>query len=144
MYYFELGYDLYDAYIDGPEWKEIKDIFFQSGTPYRCRLCHETKHLNVHKRSYAYLEPAFFRKIVRNKKLLRKILVYLCKRCNTLVHFYKKNQKVPLDYLFLYDRELRLYWRVDMVLYRTVRTTRRVVLWLWYSYQVKQKRRSLY
>lgn len=145
MHYSDLGFDNYDDYIASPEWQEIRDMKYHSGDPYRCRICHSRRSLSLHKRTYYDLTPAFFYWLLKNnKRLFRKILVYLCKRCNTLVHFYdgnKQKRKVPLDYVFLWDREQQLYWRPDMVVVRFFRTTDRFIKWLYYSYKIGDKTR---
>lgn len=149
MYYKELNYDTYDEYLNGNEWKEIRDIFYLSGVKYRCTICFARKKLLVHKRSYYYLTPKFFRIIARtNKKLLTKILSYKCSRCNSLCHFYDKQKKKPveLDYLFLWEREKKIYWRVDMVVVRLFRTTESALKWIYYSYKTwgrESKRKNL-
>jgi hypothetical protein len=148
MHFSQLGYDSYDEYIDSPEWREIRDMYYSSGVAYRCRVCHSRKSLRLHKRTYYDLTPKFFYYLLKNnKRLFNKILEYLCSRCNTLIHFYdgrKQKKKVPLDYLFLWDREQRIYWRVDMVIRRSIRSFFRFFVWMYYSYTLRQNKRRNY
>lgn len=119
MHYQELQYDSYDEYLNGIEWKKIKNIFYYSGVPYRCRICHTRKKLLVHKRSYAYLTPYSFLLLRKKReKMFFKILVYLCHPCNEKVHFTKTHEKVPLDYLFLWEQEQSIYWQPGMMIRR--------------------------
>lgn len=136
MYYDRLGYDSYDDYLNGPEWQEIRDIFYHSGAKYRCRICHVRKSLLVHKRTYYMLRPRFFKSI--SNKWLHRILVYLCPRCNSLIHFYNKKEKVPLDYLFLWEREKEIYWRGSMIIRRGFRSTISALRWMRYSYRIER------
>jgi hypothetical protein len=39
MYYSELGYGDYDDYLVGPEWKAIKEFYFQYRRRYECDIC---------------------------------------------------------------------------------------------------------
>ncbi len=120
MYYTDLNYDSYDEYLKGPEWEEIHDIFYQKGGEYRCRICWGKKGLILHKRSYFHLTPEFFR--VADKKWLRMVLVWLCEKHNNQIHFYKKDEKVPLDYLFLWERERGVYKRPLNIIRRVLRS----------------------
>lgn len=122
MYFTDLNYDNYDDYLKGREWEEIHEIFYQRGGPYKCRLCGVRKSLVLHKRSYYFLTQDFFKKA--DKKWLNKVLVWLCVPCNKKVHFYNDKDRVPLDYLYLWDREQHLFKRVD---YR-LRRLRRMLL----------------
>lgn len=134
MYYSELQYDSYDEYLDGQQWQEIKALYYHSGVLYRCRICHKRRGLLLHKRSYAYLTPEKY--LNMKDKMIRKILVYLCHRCNELIHFYKKGDKVPLDYLFLYEREQEIYYRWQFFVIRFFRDIWQVIRWFYYSYKL--------
>jgi hypothetical protein len=142
MKYQALGYDTYDDYLNGEEWQEIRDYFYSLNTPYRCRVCHRNKKLLVHKRTYYALHPSFFKSL--SKRMIRKILVYLCVPCNDLVHFYdgrKKKKAVPLDYVFLWDREQVIFFRPDRVMQRLARSLYYFLKWLHSSYWVELKAR---
>lgn len=138
MYFTELGYDTYDEFLKGPHWQELRDAYYALRIKYWCRICHSRMRIKVHKRSYVYLDLAFFRK---RPRLLRKAMVYLCEKCNHKVHFYNKHEKVPLDFLTLYDREQELYWRIDNVILRNVRTFANIVKWVWFSYKLGRVKR---
>ncbi len=109
MHYSELNYDSYDKYLQGPEWQEIHDIFFDRGGKYQCKICHSKEKLILHKRTYYSLRPEFFKDM--DDKWLRKFFVWLCIKHNTEIHFYNKEEKVPLDHLFLSERENEIYKR---------------------------------
>lgn len=108
MYFYDLGYKSYEEYLKGPEWRVIKEYFYQEHrTRYECRICLERQGLRPHHRSYYCLTPIEFMKLP--KKIRNMMLVYLCQRCNDKVHFYRDGTKVPLDYMFLWDREEEVY-----------------------------------
>lgn len=138
MYYTELGYDSYDEYLAGEEWHQIRSFFYSLKTPYRCKLCHKRDDLLVHKRSYFHLTPEAFKQL--KPSFIKKILVYFCHRCNHLVHF-QKGKKVPLDYLYLWEREKQLYFRLDMVIRRLGRDIWGVLAWIVYSFNITSKPR---
>lgn len=151
MQYQVLGYDTYDEFLTGVEWEEIRNFYYHSGVAYRCRTCHKTKDLRLHKRSYYNLTPKFYKWLFYHKrKLFFKFLVYLCPHCNTLIHFYdgkKLMQKVPLDYIFLWDREQQIYWRIDKITMRFLRTIWREGLhsgkWLATAYRVAPQKKRM-
>lgn len=132
------SYDNYDDYLQG-EWQAIHEYIYQLRLfPYRCRVCFVKKALLLHKRSYGELTLAGIKKL--SKRMLKKIFVWLCHRCNSLIHFYTDKQKVPLDYLFLWEREKRVWIRPDMVIRRAYRGTWYIIRWFRYSYSIKKKR----
>jgi hypothetical protein len=139
MHYQDLGYDTYDDYLSGPEWKEIRNFFYSLSAKYRCRICHVRRDLLVHKRSYYYLQPEAFKSLAI--KYVRRILVYLCPRCNRLVHYYnyKKNQRVPLDHLFLIEREQAIFWRIDMIFRRLGRDIWSFFAWVVHTYPPRDR-----
>ena len=141
MYFKDLGYDSYDEYLNGVEWGQIRDIFYKNSGKYRCRICHAKKQLIVHKRTYYYLQPEFFKQM--DKAWLNKILVYLCDKHNREVHFYDRRQKVPLDYLFLAEREHEIYKRPINVFWRLYRDLGDVWIWIresYYPHKLKRRR----
>lgn len=140
MHFNELGYDSYDEFLEGKEWAEMRNAYYALKVGYRCRICHSRMRIKVHKRSYVYLQLSFFKK---RKRLFKKVMVYLCEKCNQKVHFYNKNDKVPLDYLTLWDREQELYWRIDNMLLRMIRTTWRITKRLFLSYRLGSRKRGL-
>lgn len=145
MHFSELGFDTYDEYIAGEEWQTIREMKYKSGDPYRCRLCWGRRELRLHKRTYYDLTPEFFYFLLKNnRRIYNKILVWLCPRCNTLVHWYdgkKQKKKVPLDYLFLWDRECQVYNRPDIIMLRFFNITIQLVRWIWVSYQIERRKR---
>jgi hypothetical protein len=144
MHYSELGFDSYDEYLESSLWKKIRDIKYSAGDPYRCRLCHTKKVLYLHKRTYYNLTPEFFTFLLKHdRKMFNKILVYLCSRCNNLVHWYdgkRQKKKVPLDYLFLWEREQQLFYRLDFILRRLTRTTIWIIKWIGESYTTGEQK----
>lgn len=119
MNYQELGHDTYDQYLDSDEWKKIKTYFYALSETYQCRLCHLRNGLVLHKRTYHFLRFDQFRKLP--EKYVHKILVYLCSDCNHQVHFYPDESKVPLDSLFLMDREEEVYNSWKYIVLRFIR-----------------------
>lgn len=145
MHYSDLGFDNYDEYISSEEWKTIRDMKYHSGDPYRCRVCWSGKLLSLHKRTYYNLTSDFFYWLLKhNRRIYNKILVWLCPRCNDLIHFYdgkKRKKKVPLDYLFLWDREQQIFYRPDMIIRRGVRIVGKVCQWFVDSYVIGKKKK---
>lgn len=109
MNYRELGYQYYDDYLAGPEWKEIHDFFYKFCGPYECRICRKPRQLLLHKRSYQFLTMKALRKKYIFKQLiirvLKKLMCWLCKFHNGEIHFYDNGQRVPLEYAYLLRRE---------------------------------------
>src|SRR5215213_8981785 len=110
MYYNELGYGDYDDYLVGPEWKAIKQFYFQHCKKYECDICGSQERILLHKRSYKFLSLPELKKRYRGDttKILRYLhtyMVYLCQGCNRKVHFYGDGTRVPLEYRKLRDRE---------------------------------------
>lgn len=142
MQYQELGYDTYDEFLRGSEWTQIRDIKYKAKGAYLCRLCHKDSGLSLHKRTYFNLTPEFFLALLKHRpRMFYAILVYLCGKCNRSVHFYRSGEKVPLDYLFLWDREQSLYFRPDNVILRIARSVRRILIWIYRSYYIPQNKR---
>ena len=113
MHYQELGYDEYDQYLVGPEWKEIKAFFYKHCKRYECDICGVRENLALHKRSYKFLTLPELKKQYKgdSSKILRYLhtyIVYLCKGCNRKVHFYADGTKVPLEYRKLKQRETQV------------------------------------
>jgi hypothetical protein len=110
MYYSELGYDEYDDYLVGPEWREIKRFFYENRKQYACDICGAHQQIVLHKRSYKFLSLSELRKRYRGDrtKIMRYLhtyMVYLCRGCNKKVHFYPSGERVPLEYRKLKERE---------------------------------------
>lgn len=111
MYFTELGYDQYDKYLVGPEWKAIKKYFYENRDKYECTICGTHQQLVLHKRSYKFLSLPELKKKYKNDrtKIMRYLhtyMTYLCRPCNNRVHFYPSGERVPLEYRKLKDREL--------------------------------------
>lgn len=112
MHYTELGYDEYEDFINGPEWKELHDFFYKYCGPYLCGICGKNRNLNLHKRSYEHITM----KTLRRKYLfrflivryLKKYMVWLCKVHNGEIHFYDNGSRVPLSYQALLKREIQV------------------------------------
>src|SRR3954470_7457 len=117
MYYSELGYGDYDDYLVGPEWKAIKQFYFENRKKYQCDICGSRERILLHKRSYKFLSLPELKKRYRGDttKILRYLhtyMVYLCQGCNRKVHFYGDGTRVPLEYRKLKDREQQVRLRV--------------------------------
>jgi hypothetical protein len=115
MHYSEFGYDNYDEYLNGKEWHEIKDFYYKHIKPYKCGICKQHIKLLLHKRNYAHLSlKSLRRKYVLNfliVRYLRKNMVYLCHKHNSMIHFYDNGSRVPLVYKDLVAREQYIKWR---------------------------------
>src|SRR5262245_51577273 len=103
MYYSDLGYDEYEDYLMGPEWRAIKRYFYENRTSYTCDICGGHQGLVLHKRSYKFLSLPELKKRYRGDKTkimryLHTYMVYLCRACNHLVHFYPNRERVPLQH----------------------------------------------
>jgi hypothetical protein len=120
MYYTELGYDEYDQYLAGPEWKAIKNFYYGNCKKHECDICETRERILLHKRSYKFLTLPELKKRYRgdSSKILRYLhtyMVYLCSSCNKKVHFYPDGSKVPLEYRKLRERETTVRKRVPKV-----------------------------
>lgn len=143
MHYTDLNYDNYDEYLAGEEWKEIRDFIYQIAViPYYCRICHVPRDLLLHKRSYIFLHPKKLKLL--QHKYLKKIFVWICHPCNEKVHFYAKNERVPLDYIFLWEREQKVYRMPRFIFLRFVRTLKRFSRWMYWSYRLSGRRKNRY
>ncbi len=110
MYYSEPGYDEYDKYLAGPEWREIKTFYYKHCKRYECDICGVRERVLLHKRSYTFLALPELKRRYRgdSSKILRYLhtyMVYLCSRCNKKVHFYADGTRVPLEYRKLREQE---------------------------------------
>jgi hypothetical protein len=110
MYYSELGYDEYDDYLVGPEWREIKKFFYENRDVYACSICSTHQQIVLHKRSYKFLSLSELKKryLGDRTKIMRYLhtyMIYLCRGCNRKVHFYPSGERVPLEYRKLKERE---------------------------------------
>ena len=117
MYYSELGYDQYDDYLVGPEWREIKRFFYENRDVYACSICGTHQQIVLHKRSYKFLSLSELKKRYRGDrtKIMRYLhtyMVYLCRGCNKKVHFYPSGERVPLEYRKLKEREDQVRKRI--------------------------------
>ncbi len=110
MYYTELGYDQYDLYLQGPEWKAIKSFYYEHRKRYECDICGARERVVLHKRSYKFLTLPELKKRYKgdSTKILRYLhtyMTYLCSGCNKKVHFYSDGTRVPLEYRKLREQE---------------------------------------
>jgi hypothetical protein len=117
MHYKDFGYTDYDDYLVGPEWKSIKQFYFQHCKKYECDICGTRERILLHKRSYKFLSLPELKRRYRgdSTKILRYLhtyMVYLCQGCNRRVHFYGDGTRVPLEYRKLREQETRVRGRV--------------------------------
>jgi 5-methylcytosine-specific restriction endonuclease McrA len=113
MHYKDFGYDEYDQYLVGPEWRGLNQYFYENRGKYECGVCGARQGLVLHKRSYKFLSLAELKKKYRGDttKIMRYLhtyMVYLCRTCHKRVHFLPNGDRTPLEYRALKDRELRL------------------------------------
>ena len=115
MHYRKLGYSTYNEYLKGAEWSEIHQFFYQNCSPYRCRVCGKSRRLLLHKRSYEYLSMRSLRRKYIIKiiivRAMRRLMCWLCRDCNRLIHFYDDGRRVPLEYSYLLRREKEIIKR---------------------------------
>ena len=119
MIYKDLGYQEYNDYLEGEEWQEIKNYFYEHCGSYECRGCHVKQGLVLHKRSYRFLTLSAIKKRYIFpfwvKWYLKKYMVWLCHDCNKLVHFYSDGRRVDLDYKSLMKREKYVFsWKYKL------------------------------
>jgi 5-methylcytosine-specific restriction endonuclease McrA len=113
MHYKDFGYDEYDDYLVGPEWRGLKRYFYENRDSYTCTVCGTHQGLVLHKRSYKFLALVELKRKYRGDqtKIMRYLhtyMCYLCRGCNKKVHFYPNGERVPLEYRKLKDRELQV------------------------------------
>jgi 5-methylcytosine-specific restriction endonuclease McrA len=113
MHYKDFGYDEYDQYLVGPEWRGLNQYFYENRDKYECGVCGERSGLVLHKRSYKFLSLGELKRKYRGDKTkvmryLHTYMVYLCRHCHRQVHFLPNGDRVPMQYRALKDRELRL------------------------------------
>lgn len=125
MYYSDLGYKHYQEYVNGPEWREVKDYFYEHCGEYICRICGKRQGLLLHKRSYEYLTMQKLRQKFwfkfRIVRYMKKYMVWLCFPCNNEVHFDDEGRKIVLDYAILWKREQLIYRRHNAWYYKLLR-----------------------
>lgn len=125
MWYKELNYSHYQEYVNGPEWREIKDYFYEFCGEYKCRICGKKTGLLLHKRSYQYLtldlikQKYIFRFLI--VRFLKKNMTWLCFPCNRLVHFDDNGEAVTLSFDTLWKREQQIYRRTNAWYYKFLR-----------------------
>lgn len=116
MYYHQLGYDTYSEYLEGEDWQKIHEFFYENIKPYKCRVCGKNRNLVLHKRTYERLTLDQFKRWFRvDRRTLKHAMVWLCKSCNSRVHFYDNGTKVPLVYRDLMAREQVVYKRYHSI-----------------------------
>jgi len=113
MYYHELNYDEYDAYLVGPEWRGLNQFFYDNRTIYECNICGVREGLVLHKRSYKFLSLEALKKQYRgdNSKIMRYLhtfMSYLCRACHRKVHYLPNGTKTTMQYKCLREREMQL------------------------------------
>lgn len=121
MRYKDVGpYKQYQEYVEGPEWQEIKNFYYENCGEYKCAICPNHWRLVLHKRSYQFLTMKALRRRFVFKFLivayLKRNMVWLCFPHNGQVHF-KKGKRVPLDYKSLMKREdeVRLQYHLQKI-----------------------------
>ncbi len=120
MYYSEFGYTDYGDYLVGPEWKAIKQFYYDNCKKYECDICGTRERILLHKRSYKFLSLPELKKRYRgdSTKVLRFLhtyMTYLCQACNKKVHFYDDGTRVELEYRKLRERETKIRKRIAKV-----------------------------
>lgn len=125
MWYKDLNYNHYQEYVNGPEWREIKDYYYENCGVYECRIDKKKRGLLLHKRSYQYLtldsikERYIFKYFI--KRYLKKNMVWLCFPCNREVHFDDEGKTIELTYSALWKREQLIYRRHNAWYYKLLR-----------------------
>jgi ribosomal protein S14 len=113
MHYKDFGYDEYDQYLVGPEWRGLNQYFYENRDKYECGICGTKQGLVLHKRSYKFLSLAELKKKYRGDKskimrYLHTFMTYLCRQCHRRVHFLPNGERTPMEYRKLKDREMQL------------------------------------
>lgn len=108
----------YQTYLDGEHWKNIKDRYWKSKLPKKCRICGGNKNLVLHHRTYKHL----------GKERISIHTHLLCQSCHQKVHFDENGNKTPLTWKALTMREtyLRKLYRAKIKNLRSNPTGRTV------------------